>query len=347
MDGQCIYCGNDEPQSREHFLPRCLGNFRAYETLNDRICKVCNNGFSHLEEQFCRSSPEAFFREMLGIKGRKSHITISPFHRGSAGAPPLVMKGKLPGEDFDILWELNKGTKTVDYMRQMVLFTEGGDIHIIPISVDMKEPAQLREKIKEAGQKLGVEKFKEARIFAPKSEQEWINYLLTGLSVDNEIEWRISPERGSISTETLSTVTSKYFRALAKIGFHYFLQQMPLFYGSEDAFADVRRFITSGEIADIEGFISITPRPISAELTEGKRPLNYCHLLLTGVNYHSFLTKVQFFLGPDYLPPVYLIFLGHNPFHVQHREAHSHAFVYYENGPQDGYDGYVSEGQVR
>ncbi len=169
MTTQCIYCNREVSLSKEHFLPRCLGNFRHYETLDDRLCKDCNNSFSQLEEQFCRSSPEAFFRQMLGIKGRKSHVTISPFQRGSAGVPPLAMKGPPPGENFDILWQLEKGTKNLDYMRQIVLFTETGDSHIIPIPDDMQDSAQLREKIKEVSQQLGVKKFPEARIFAPAS----------------------------------------------------------------------------------------------------------------------------------------------------------------------------------
>jgi len=256
------------------------------------------------------------------------------------------MKGKLPGEDFEILWQLNKGSKNIDYVTQIVLFMDGGNTHIIPIPDDMKDPAQLRARIKEAGQKLGVEKFNEARIFAPESEIERIHHLLSGLKFDSDVAWSKSPEKGKIDTETVSTVTANYFRALAKIGFHYFLKQMPHFRGSEPAFADIQSFIKQGELAEVERFISLTPKQISSDITKGYRPENYCHLLLTGVNYHSFLTKLQFFLGPDYSPPVYLIYLGKNPSLVQHREAHSHAFVYYENGPQDGYDGYVTEGTI-
>jgi hypothetical protein len=327
-------------------LPRCLGSFRDYDTLDDKICRPCNNSFTQLEEQFCRSSPEAFFRQMLGIRGRKSHVTISPFLRGSAGTQPLVMKGKLPGEDFEILWQLNKGSKNIDYVTQIVLFIDERNTHIILIPDDMKDPAQLRERIKEAGQRLGVERFKEARIFAPESETERIKHLLSGLKFDSDVDWSRSPEKGKIETETVSTVTANYFRALAKIGFHYFLKQMPHFRGSEPAFANIRSFIKQGGLADVECFISLTSRQISSELTKGYRPENYCHLLLTGVNYHSFLTKLQFFLGPEYLPPVYLVYLGDNPSLIQHREAHTHAFVYYENGSQDGYDGYITEGTL-
>ncbi len=341
---KCIYCGLELALSREHPLPRCLGNFRGYETLDDRVCAACNNSFKQIEEQFCRSSPEAFFRERLAIKGRKRGEKVSPFHRGSAGAPPLMMKGKVPGEDFEILWKFNPGTGNIDYMRQLILFTEKGDIEIIVIPDDMKVPEQLQEKVKEAGEKLGVKRFKEARIFAPESEIDLLNYLLSNLQHDSKIEWSKSPEKGTVPTETTVTVTSRYFRALAKIGFHYFLKQMDRFHGSEEIFADIRDFITQGKIGAVDKFVQSSAAQISTEVANGKRPENYCHLLVAGVNHKWLISKLQFFLGPDFLAPVYVIKVGENPSPIYYREVHSHAFVYYENGPQDGYDGIVLAG---
>ncbi len=344
MFGKCIYCGQELELSKEHYLPRCLGNFRGYETLDDKICGTCNNSFKQIEEQFCRSSPEGFFRERLEIKGRKRGKKISPFQRGSAGAPPLMMKGKFPGEDFEILWQFNPGTRGVDHMRQIILFTENGDTRIILIPDDMKDPSQLREKIKEVGEELGVERFKEARIFAPESEIAWINYLLSHLQRDSEIEWSRSPEKGRISTATTVTVTSKYFRALAKIGFHYFLKRMPKFHGSEDTFADIKNFIKQGGIDDVDNVVSGSLDQISTEITRGMRPVHYCHLLATGVNDQWLISKLQFFLGPDFLAPIYVIKLGENPSPIWYQEVHSDAFIYYENREQDGYDGYLSTG---
>ncbi len=342
--GKCIYCSQTTVLSREHYLPRCLGNFRNYETLDDRVCGRCNNGFKLSEEQFCRSGPEALFREKLAIKGRSSHKKVSPFLRGSAGTEPLVMKGKFPGEDFEILWQLNRGSKSIDYITQIVFFTDSGTSHILPISDDMRDPSQLREKYKELAKRLGVERFKEARVIAPESATEWIEHLLTGLTVDSRMPLERCPERGKIDTSTIVTVTSNYFRALVKIGFHYFLTQMRGLSGSEATFADVRSFIQEGAISDAERFVSFTSRQISSEIGKGYRPQNWGHLLATGVNYYWLLAKLQFFLGPEYLAPVYLINLGKNPSTVLYREAHSHAFIYYENGPEQGYDGYVSEG---
>jgi len=254
------------------------------------------------------------------------------------------MKGMFPGENFEILWQLNRGTKSIDYMTQIVFFTESGTSHILPIGDDVRDPSQLREMFKRLAKSLGVERFKEARVIAPETDTERMDYLLTGLTVDGQMPLDRCPERGTIETKTIVTVTSNYFRALVKIGFHYFLKQMGRFRGSEETFADVRTFIREGTISDMDRFVSFTPRQISREIKLGYRPQNWGHLLATGVNFRWLLAKLQFFLGPEYLAPVYVINLGRNPSPILYREAHSHAFIYYENGPQDGYDGYVSEG---
>ncbi len=43
------------------------------------------------------------------------------------------------------------------------------------------------------------------------------------------------------------SLTERYFRAVAKIGFHYFLSQFPQYTGQEMKFADIRRYILKGD----------------------------------------------------------------------------------------------------
>jgi len=82
----CSYCGKEEANSQEHYLPACLGSFRNFGKLDNKMCRKCNSEIGRIEEQFCRCGPEAFFRIVLGIKGRKHHEKPSPFYRGSAGS---------------------------------------------------------------------------------------------------------------------------------------------------------------------------------------------------------------------------------------------------------------------
>ena len=115
-------------------MPEGLGRFQNYETLDDRICKGCNNKLGELvDEQFCRGGEIGYFRTLLGITGKKSHKTkVDLFQRGAAGASELRMKGTIPGTDDEIRLQLVKtlmadGTVGVDYMPQLIVTTASGE----------------------------------------------------------------------------------------------------------------------------------------------------------------------------------------------------------------------------
>jgi hypothetical protein len=334
--GDCIYGHKNVELSGEHYLPRCLGRFRGFEMLNDRVCVSCNNSFGQLEEQFCRTGPEAFFRYRAGVEGYKHHEKVNPFRRGSAGAERMRLEGKFPGEEFDVLWEPNKGAETIDYMTQIILFTDSGTFHI-PIPDNMTDPSQLKAEF----EKLGITFAKEARILAPESEIPRIESLLAGMKHEGSIEWQRSPEKGTIYGVTMANVTGKYFRALAKIAFHYFLKQTNRFRGDEDAFADIRQFITHG--GDYTQFVKSDLNQIVWQGPDGYGPANYVHFIAARVNEKRIWSHLQFFLRGDYEAPVHTINLGVNPSSVIYDETYGHSFEYYESREQDGYDGVMKE----
>jgi hypothetical protein len=61
-------------------------------------------------------------------------------------------------------------------------------------------------------------------------------------------------------------VTDRYFRAIAKIGLHYFLSQFPIFSGTEEIFANIRSFIvdeTGGALTEkINHFLNARTSPL-------------------------------------------------------------------------------------
>src|SRR5690349_972286 len=87
-----IYC-DETDLTPEHHLPRCLGNSKGYVQLGDTSCSKCNGIFGKLDEQLCRSGPEAIFRRYLRIQGRKKHKAANSFYRGGSGGGPLDMVG--------------------------------------------------------------------------------------------------------------------------------------------------------------------------------------------------------------------------------------------------------------
>jgi hypothetical protein len=92
-------------------------------------------------------------------------------------------------------------------------------------------------------QREAIAKPFETRFSCYPHERVWVERLLR----------EHSPEMTSSEPKLMShvieqpTVTfrlsERYFRGLAKIGFHYFLTQYPGYTGHEDVFANIRRFI--------------------------------------------------------------------------------------------------------
>lgn len=361
----CIYCGQTSKLSNEHYLPRCLGKFRAFESLNDRICKNCNESFSEIDEQFCRSGPEAIVRALLGIGGRASHRKISPFQRGSAGADRIAFRAKPLSQIADakeIEMDVDQ-TGSVRRLRQMILHFETRDL-VIRITDDMKEPEQLLERLKKEGVELVAPIKNEGPITAEiigaaPDEVEWMKHLLSGLERNTVSgpEFRIDDKEEQAKAAMTARPTAKYFRGLAKIGFHYFLKHMSGFHGSEPAFADVRNFIVAGTATDVERFVEGWREDLVTDIVWGESAAGYRHMLIARSNYQELIAKMQFFVPPRYqrglyppdmrvLPP-YTIRLGKNPSRVDYPRACSHSFTYSEVYKAEGYDGVVRSENIR
>lgn len=254
---KCIYCDSSGPFSEEHALPRSLGEFSGFPLLIKRVCVKCNGHIGRLEEQFGRSGPEAFFRQYLNIEGRDTHDEVNPFQRGSAGAKPIDFTALLPGTDIEILWEFNPGEKTVREVRQIVFIDDKGKSYPLRIHKWIQNTDQLREEMKKIG--LDLKGKFSARVFASEDEKEWVGNLVRGLG--SKFMWLPPQPPTEISNPVAAlSVTDFYFRAIAKIGFHYLLSVVNTSQGNEHCFAAIQRFIIDGGI--VENFVTQTMRPI-------------------------------------------------------------------------------------
>ena len=192
----CIYCNSDGPFGRreEHTLPRGFGEFKDAPFLKGRVCLECNNEIGRFEEQLCRSGVEAFFREYLGIEGRRSHQRVNPFLRGSSGAEPIDFVAHHSQVGCEVLWELNPGERTVREVRQVILIPEKGHSKALRIRDWMKTSDQLKAEIK----KLSLGKLKEIRYFAADDELDSVKSIVQPLGSDiselptDELEDRMS-----------------------------------------------------------------------------------------------------------------------------------------------------------
>ncbi|HKB66712.1 MAG TPA: hypothetical protein VKC61_12725 [Pyrinomonadaceae bacterium] len=340
--GRCIYCSEVKEFSREHYLPECLGTFTNFETLDDRICEDCNGRIGRaLEEQFCRGGEIAYFRHLLGIQGKKSHKgKVDYFLRGSGGASPLRMKGNIPGGEEEVHFQLvrsqEEGKLGIDYMAQMILTAESGETHHVLLE-NMKEPEELQAKV----DALGIGKLKQVNVIATPDQKERVEHLAKCFPVLEKSKWEELPTTGTTYTTTSFEVTDKYFRAIAKIGFHYILKHFRSFRGDEDCFADIRRFILEG--GDIAQFVRWTEKQFISHIEAGYVPAKFGHVILARANERIIWGKLQFFIGPGSTPSVYELAVAHNPTKLVYDITSAHSFCYYESGPRDGKLGVMDE----
>jgi hypothetical protein len=333
---KCIYCPRTD-FTLEHHLPRCLGNFKGSVQLGDTICSKCNGIFGKLDEQLCRSGPEAIFRRYLGIQGRKGHNVANSFYRGGSGGGPLDMVGinQSTGEKTEL--ELLGPGQALE-LRRVKLVAEDNSEHIIRIS-DGMTPTEFRQKF----DALGIKRFKHAFISAAGEEIPWVESLFENLTIEGKGEW-VQPEGPIIygPSEIKVTVTSKYFRDIAKIAFHYFLTKFPRFRGDEEFFSEIRNFIKHGEVDDVPRFVTQSFDQIVPVLTTGGRLRVWGHLLTAESDYLGFQGKVQLFVGPENRSTVFTVQLGKNKSHIHYSERYGDFFAYYPVDERGEFDGEVS-----
>jgi hypothetical protein len=332
----CIYCSRTD-FTPEHHLPRCLGNFKGYVQLGNTICSECNRAFGKLDEQLCRSGSEAFFRKFLGIEGRKKHDSVNSFYRGSSGGGPLEMVGLNHATGQKAELEL-VGPGNVRELRCVKFVADDDSQHIIRIT-DGMTPAEFKQRV----DALGFKSFKHASISATAEEIPWVESLFEGFKFEKKTEW-IQPTGPILygPFDIKITVTSKYFREMAKIAFHYFLTKFPRFRGNEECFSQIRDFIRNGTIDDIPRFVTQCRKQFIHQLRSGDRLSAWGHFVTAESNYFDFKGKVQLFVGPENRSTVFTVNLGQNPSPIHYSEGYGDFFAYYPPEERGEFDGEVS-----
>jgi hypothetical protein len=128
------------------------------------------------------------------------------------------------------------------------------------------------------------------------------------------------------------TVTERYFRDLAEIGFHYFLFQISRYTGAEDIFKDIRKFImTDGPLDRIDNFVRRYNGQLLPELQMGLKPSEWFHLTTAEVDEYNLSSRIQLFVGPEYLAPIWRIQLAKNPSPIKWNEFHISLYRYYKH----------------
>jgi hypothetical protein len=325
MADQCIYPGPHGAMSEEHYLPAALGKFQGYEPLRGRVCRPCNTHIGDaVETEFLRTGAIVFFRWMVGVSGRDG-LPPSPFYRRAAAMPPILMVGRAPGVDYDLLFEVEPGTENVYPLRQVVfehrLLPQP---RAVPIYDRMRDdPQVLAELLRE----WGLDRGQPIRGFAAPDEIPWLSGLLQTLGYTVPTNWAVTSfPAQKIQLIAEVTVSPAHFRAVAKIGFHYALKMFPNLTGMEREFDAIKDFIWAGG-GDEASFVKQRSDQFVKNF-ERARPTKWMHILAVERAYDAILAHAQFFAGPDSLPPPYLIRTGRDPARIMRvKEAHAHQFV--------------------
>src|ERR1041384_7755244 len=330
----CIYC--PEPaDTREHVLPAAFGEFKGAPFLEKRICHFCNNRLGLLDEQFARAGPEGFLRRHYDIRGRSSHMDINPFYRGSAGGFRLEMLAHDPQLGFHVLLECVDGK--YQQARQLIFVEESGTAHHLPFIKGI-----TAQDLRTHFEQLHVNKPFVTHIICAPDEVDWVDTLIKEAWPQSTRGTNVSPSTSYQAAVTKVVLTDRYFRAVAKITFHYFLSQFPQFTGHEPMFAKIRGFIfTDGQMVDrANDFVGIRQTPLIGEMmAPGARPSGWrAHILCADSRPDACLGDVQMFLTEDWPAPTYVVTLGTNSA-IANSSAVGHAFLYYPDGPRGQYAG--------
>ncbi len=108
---------------------------------------------------------------------------------------------------------------------------------------------------------------------------------------------------------TTFTTTDASYRAIAKIGFHYYLTHSQRgVYGNEPGFSRIRDFIMNG--GKVAEFFEGSRARFVLPFRPPWYPANFCHVLAADESEGMAVANVHLFLGPGIDRPPYSVVLG-------------------------------------
>lgn len=346
---KCIYCDFQYDATKgegDHVVPRSFGQFRGAHIFRG-VCVQCNNKLGALEEELIRTGPESVLKRYVNTSGRRGR---RPGWPGASGIPPPAFYVK--NGDHRELAEVNPDNP--DELRpidQIILEVNECQYHIeIPnkISADAVRRKIHRIGIKETDVKC-------VRWWCSDSNYEHYKAVTaeiwpSWLSADvGDVPAGI--RRVSVTIEC--RFTEQYYRAIAKVAFHYFLTTSRLgFSGRESVFSGIKQYIVTG--TNRSGiFIDSSPPFVFPFGTQGdgsyRAPRRTMHVICAIESYAKVAVALYLFVGLRLAPsPHYIkIFDRPLPLYVRGR-AYGHTYTYWdgEAGGRVG-DGVVEPLDVR
>ena len=229
----------------------------------------------------------------LGITSKRSKRKDHRKQIGANGTPPpqhtvLMDEHLAPVRSMDSPDDV----ETLDYL---VAADEEGKERRIQLFPKMR-PEQLKERLEKANVRSIVGAHMQG------GDKTWLTYSKLLQEVQPGIKLTelpcIEPGLHRMPGRTFCTITVRYFQAIAKIAFHYYLiHSKRNLVGNEALFQDIRRFILDG--GDKDRFIeSCQPRSVSRLDTSLNRS-EWFHLLAADESDSKIQVELQLFAAPE------------------------------------------------
>ena len=337
---KCTYCSATEHKlgrrrvwPPEHFLPDALGHFRGGGTLIDKVCPKCNREIGRCEEQFLRAGPIALYREKLGLREKDSP---NPFHRRSAGVDVLRIVDTHPETGYEVRWEIH-GQQRVPCEQLASKRHDGTFAHIL-VSDWSDQDGAIRQWVEEE-KRNGTQGI--ISCCAPENHDSCRAVVEGNIDKITWLRWVDRTERGVVTANF--ELTDKYYRAVAKIAFHYALWVMADLDGSSINFLNVRKFVKNGG-----NYRPIVDQldSVKARYEDAPNRQRWRHILAVQRDKGEITGYCQFFNGPHFRGVACQVKLGSDPSVIKPVYSLAHEFVYHGTRPQSGFDGVARPLQV-
>ena len=320
-------------------IPAALGRFLG-EFVFRALCRACNGAIGSHEEQLLRCAPEAFFRRLVNPIVKRSSRGAN--WKGAGGVPPPRFTVKHETHE-EIVDPRPDDPSQVDPVAQLVvLYADGGQREI------RLHPAITETSLRSRVQELGTEQPKKLYLYAYQSE--WPHYfeLVRRIWPESSLDGQSSLDAGKHQVWGGATFAFAvaYWRAIAKVGFHYYLVNNRRGYtGHEPEFAAIRAFVM-GQSGDPSDFFA----PQSRIVTAINGVVSYGHIVpgewvhfLAADESDGFVTAmVSLFMGPERFAPTYQLRLSQSPLRLVVPNArHAHSYRYFDDQRAGPYAGRV------
>jgi hypothetical protein len=279
----CIYCERADPPcgfTREHVIPRALGNFRGdVVTLTQEVCAECNQYFGDtLDLVLNRDSAEAMFRFRYGLKDPAdlrqmfaSRLRIR-LPRDSSKWGGAYLELVIPPAGFHEPY--------IDLAPQLACERRDGG------GWEYFSEEDLRERAQEIAEVLTRDCTGPRVVWGRTNEirQRLLDLLAEkGMSFNRPTEMveAVPAFRdGLVNAELQFTFDKAVGRAVAKIGFNYLAKTQGADFCLRSDFDPVRRFVRN-DVGNVSDFVNVHDGPVLRDFQGNTKPPRG-HLLTVG-----------------------------------------------------------------